>query len=82
MLKALKRVFEPTSKIQKRIGSLKRQAGAYYLQYMEDSEDLNCGKQMAETLRPHLTILAKNFNEIMSLLEKLDPENCPKGKRL
>jgi hypothetical protein len=67
--------------IQAEIIDLKKKARGLYESYKNGTADLDCGKEMAETIRPHLYTVAQPFNSAWARLEEIDP-TCPKGKRL
>ena len=55
------------------IESLKRQARKQYLIATELPSHLDCGRHMAEHIRPDIAVARLKFNELMDDLSKLDP---------
>jgi hypothetical protein len=61
------------------VKDLKKVARRNYEAYMYGMEDLDCGRVMAEHLRPYLTSNRLAFNAAMDQLAALDP-TAPKDR--
>lgn len=64
----------------KELAELKKKAIKLYHKSI-DFADLDCGRAMAETIRPEIYTARMQFNEIWERIEELDPDAPPSALR-
>jgi len=65
--------------VKLKIAELKREARKHYINYHNQLDEVDCGKQMLEYVSTSFCEARDKFNSIMDELSKIDP-TCPKGR--